>query len=59
MYLIKHYVIKYVSDLQQVGGFLQYSGFFNNKTDCHNITEILLKLALSTITLTLSIAVVK
>ena len=26
--------------------------FTNNKTDCHNITEILLKVALNTITLT-------
>ena len=30
----------------------RYSGFTNNKTDCHNITEILLKVALNTITLT-------
>jgi hypothetical protein len=33
-----HYVIKFVSDLQQVCGFL-----------CHNIFEILLKVALNTI----------
>jgi hypothetical protein len=32
-------VIKFVSDLQQVGGFLQIS--FTNKTDSHDITEIL------------------
>jgi len=27
MYSIQHYVIKFVSDLQQVGGFSVYSGF--------------------------------
>jgi hypothetical protein len=30
-------VIKFVSDWQQIGGFLVSS---RNKTDCHNITEI-------------------
>jgi hypothetical protein len=35
-----------ISDLQQVGGFLRL-------TERHDITEILLKVALSTITLTL------
>ena len=39
------YVIKFVSDLQQVGGFL------HQKTDHHDITKILLKVALNTITL--------
>ena len=29
--------------------------FYTNKTDCHDITEILLKVALNTITLTLII----
>jgi hypothetical protein len=38
VYSIQHYVIKFVSDLWQVGGF-----------DHHGITEILLKVALSTI----------
>jgi hypothetical protein len=42
-----HYVIKFVSDLRQVGGFLLVSS--TNKTDRHDITEILLKVALSTI----------
>jgi hypothetical protein len=37
MYSIQHYVIKFVSDWQQIGGFLVSS---TNKTDCHNITEI-------------------
>jgi hypothetical protein len=41
--------------LQQVGGFLPViSVSSTNKTDCRNITEILLKVALTTITLTLS-----
>jgi hypothetical protein len=48
--LIQHYVIKLVSDLRQVGGF---SGYSTKKTDNHDITEILLKVALNTITLTL------
>jgi len=30
MFLIQHYVIKFVSDLQQDGGFSKYSGF------CHD-----------------------
>jgi hypothetical protein len=47
---VQHYVIKFVSNLRQVGGFsnlLQVS--FTNKTDRHDITEILLKVALNTI----------
>ena len=40
-YSIQHYVIKFVSDLQQVDGFLLVS--YTNKTDRHDITEILLK----------------
>ena len=38
---------KFVSDLRQVVGFLQISS--TNKTDCHDITEIWLKMALNTI----------
>jgi hypothetical protein len=50
MYSIQHYVIKFVSDLRQVGGFLLSTpGSSTNKTDHHDITEILLKLALNTI----------
>ena len=45
VYSIQHYVIKFVSVLRQVV-------FSTNKTDCHNIAEILLKVALNTITLT-------
>jgi hypothetical protein len=37
----------FVSDLRQVGGFLPVSS--TNKTDRHDITEILLKVALNTI----------
>ena len=47
---VQHYVIKLVSDLLQVCGF--YPGpplSSTNKTDRHDITEILLKVALSTI----------
>ena len=45
VYLINHYVIKFDSDIQQISGFLQ--------TDRHNLAEILLKVTLNTITLTL------
>jgi hypothetical protein len=39
--------------LQQVGGFSRYTPVSStNKTDLHVITEILLKVALNTITLT-------
>jgi hypothetical protein len=49
VYSIQHYVIKFVSDLRQVSDFLLVPAI--NKTDRHNITEILLKVALNTITL--------
>jgi hypothetical protein len=45
MYSVQHYVIKFVSGLRQVGGFS------TNETDCHDITEILLKVALKTVSL--------
>ena len=45
LYQIQHYVIKFVSDLRQVGGF----NFSTNKTDRHDITEIFFKVALNTI----------
>ena len=51
VYTIQHYVIKFVSDLRQVGGFLRVSS--TNKTDRHDITEILLKVELNTLTLLL------
>ena len=52
VYSIQHYAIKFVSDLRQTGlwfspGILISS---TNETDCHDITEILLKVALNTIT---------
>ena len=53
MFSIQHYVIQFVSDLRQVGGFLRVLRFPPpSKTDRHNKTEILLKVALITITLT-------
>ena len=42
-------VIKFVSVLQQVGGFLRVLRSSTNKADRHDITEILLKLPLRTI----------
>jgi hypothetical protein len=54
VYSIQHYVIKFVSDLRQVGGFLQLLRFPTiNKTDRNDIAEILLRVALNTITLAL------
>jgi hypothetical protein len=39
-------VIKFVSDLRQVSGFHQGGPVSStNKTDCHDITEIVLKVA--------------
>ena len=52
VYSIQHYVMKFVGDLRQVGGFLHHT-----KTDHHDITEILLKVALNTITHPLSLYV--
>ena len=43
---MQHYVIRFVSDLQQVSGFiLELSFSSTGKTDRHDITEILLKMA--------------
>jgi hypothetical protein len=53
MYSKQHYVIRFVSDLRQVGGFLWFSS--TNKTDSHDITEILLKVVLNTISLSLDL----
>jgi hypothetical protein len=50
VYAIQHYVIKFLSDMRQVGVFSVYS---TNKTNRHDITEILLRVVLNTITLTL------
>ena len=55
VYLIQHYVIKFVSDLRQVGGFLQVLWFPPSiKLTGYDITEILLKVALNTINLNLT-----
>jgi hypothetical protein len=43
---IQHYVIKIVSCLRLVGGFIWYSGFSINNIDRHDMTEIFLKVAL-------------
>ena len=51
--MCKHYVIKFVSDLRQAHGFSMVSD--TNKTDRHDINEILLKVALNTITLILTL----
>jgi hypothetical protein len=51
VYSIQHYVIKFVSDLRQV--FSPGTPVSStNKTDRHDITEILLKLTLDTLNLT-------
>ena len=43
--MIQHYVIKFVRDLRQVGGFLREHRFPPQiKTDSYDIAEILLKL---------------
>ena len=48
VFSIQHYMIKFVSDWRQVGGFFMIA--FTNTTDRHNIAELLLKVALNTIT---------
>jgi hypothetical protein len=50
VYSIQHSVIKFVIDGSVV--FSWYSGFLHQKTNRHHIVEILLKVALNTITLT-------
>ena len=53
VYLIQHYVIKFVSKLRQVDVFFLSDTPVSptNKTNSHDITEILLKMALNTINL--------
>jgi len=56
---IQHYVIKFVSDLWQVDGFFPGTPVSStNKTDRHDITEILLKVALNNITPALALNVI-
>jgi hypothetical protein len=45
MYSIQHYVIKFVSDMWQFGGWFSQGTqvSFTNKSDRHHKTEILLK----------------
>ena len=52
IYLIQHYVIKFVSDLREVDGLFSPGPPVSStdKTDRHDITEILLKVALNNIT---------
>jgi chromosomal replication initiation ATPase DnaA len=45
---VQHYVIKFVNDLRQVGGLISLVSS-TNKTDHHDITETLMKVALNTI----------
>ena len=50
---VQHYVIKCVSDLRKFGGFFPGPPVSStNKGGCHDIAEILLKVALTTITQT-------
>ena len=51
---MQYYVIILVSALRQVSGFLQVLQFPPPITDLQDLTEILLKVALNTITVTLS-----
>ena len=55
VYSIQHYVIKFISDLIVTGRWFSPDTPVSatNKTDCHNITEILLKVALNTINQTI------
>ena len=55
VYSIQHYVIKFVSDLIATGQWFSPGTPVSstNKTDCHNITVILLKVALNTINQTI------
>ena len=56
MYSMQHYVIKFVSDFWQVGDFLQILRFPPViKLSRHDITEILLNVALNTILPTLTL----
>jgi hypothetical protein len=53
VYSIQHYVIKFASDLRQGWWFSPGTPVSStNKTDCHDIAEILLNVTLNTTTLT-------
>ena len=50
VYSVQHNVIKFVDDLRQVAGSLRVTSVSTtNKTDLHEITEILLKVVLNTL----------
>jgi hypothetical protein len=50
VYSIQHYVIKFVSDLRQLGVFLRVLRVSaTNKTDRHDIAEIVFRLVLNTV----------
>ena len=50
VYSIQYYVIKFVSDLRQIGGFFPATPVSStNKTDRYDIAELLLKVALNKI----------
>ena len=56
VYSIQHYVMKFVNDLQKVGGFPPGTPVSStNKTDSRDITDTLLKVALNTVTITIAI----
>jgi hypothetical protein len=48
VYLTHHYVINFISDLRQVGGFF---GVSTNKTDGHDVSELLLNMTINSITI--------
>ena len=49
-YIVEYYCITFYFQSMSVCGFLQVLWFnFTNKTDLHNITEILWKVALNTV----------
>jgi hypothetical protein len=51
-FTIPDYVIKFVGDLWQIGGFLLFAVTLvssTTKTECHDIAVILLKVVLNTI----------
>ena len=53
VYFIQHFEIKFISDLRQFGDFLRVLRFPQPmKTDRYDITKVLLKVALNTLTLT-------
>ena len=59
-YSIQHYVIKFVSDSSLVGGFIWVLLFpppLKLTTTIIDITQILLKVALNTITLTITLKI--